>query len=197
MKLTSRQPKKSYFCAPCSEKMGVLDDFRIQFSGLKPGEHDFEFEADDRFFEALGHTPDFTGKVSIKLTLTKRSHMLELAFLHNGGLDSQCDRCSAAFVQPVSGEYMLYVKFAEGADGETMDDDMIVLPPLAHEVDVAQFVFENIALSLPLRKVPCEDLNLNGLCDKEVLRMLEGQNKGNETHPMWDALGKLKDRFND
>jgi uncharacterized metal-binding protein YceD (DUF177 family) len=177
--------------------MGVLDDFKIQFSGLKIGDHDFELEADDRFFEALGHAPDFTGSVKINLILTKRPHMLELAFTMNGGIDSQCDRCSAAFAQPIMGRHMLYVKFAEGVDGEAVDDDMIILSPEAHEVDVAQFVFENIALSLPLRKVPCEDLGMTGLCDQEVLQMLEVQNKANEANPMWDALGKMKDRFKD
>lgn len=177
--------------------MGVLDEFRIQFSGLKIGDHDFELDADDRFFEALGHAPDFTGTVKVSLTLTKRPHMLELAFILNGGLDSQCDRCSAAFIQPIKGRHMLYVKFADGADGEATDDDMIILPTEAHEVDVALFVFENIALSLPLRKVPCEDLGMTGLCDQEVLQMLEAQNKADEANPMWDALGKLKDRFKD
>lgn len=180
--------------------MNVLNEFKIQFSGLKLGEHEFDLVADNRFFEAIGNPSGHSGEVKISLTLLKQPHMLELMFDMNGWLNSECDRCSAPYKFPVSTTAKLYVKIGSltGDDGESeLDDNIVTLSQEAHEVDVAQYVFENIVLALPLRSVPCEDLGQTDLCDHDVLARLNQHAPTKAHNPMWDALNNLKDRLND
>jgi hypothetical protein len=54
-----------------------------------------------------------------------------------------------------------------------------------------------IALNLPFRKIPCEILNDDTVCDNEMLEKLaqlkiDEQPTSNETNPLWAELNKLK-----
>jgi hypothetical protein len=54
-----------------------------------------------------------------------------------------------------------------------------------------------IALNLPFRKIPCEILNDNTVCDQEMLSKLSElninkQSINEESNPLWEGLNKLK-----
>lgn len=179
--------------------MGKSSEFIVRFSGLGIGKHQFEFLAEDWFFEQLENSLIARGAVKVKMEMDKKSTHLGLFFTLEGSVGEVCDRCSVDYDQSVSGEFKMFVKFGDAY--EDVDDELIIIPRGDHELDVAQMVYEFIGLSIPLRKVPCEVLNDTSMCDKAVLDRIAGEamdtdEEDNSTSPFKDILGGLKDRMN-
>ncbi|MDZ7775419.1 MAG: hypothetical protein U5L09_07295 [Bacteroidales bacterium] len=56
--------------------MGNLKDFKIAFSGLKAGNHNFKLSAGDAFFEEFKALDIEKGEVNILLNMEKQERML-------------------------------------------------------------------------------------------------------------------------
>ncbi len=84
------------------------------------------------------------------------------------------------------------VKFGE-IDNQD-DDELLILPHGSHQIDVAQYIYEMIVLSVPQKKVhPGIE---NGTLKSEILEKLkdlEPQEKppSDDTDPRWDKLKDL------
>ena len=66
-----------------------------------------------------------------------------------------------------------------------------MIPREEHEVDIGQWVFEFILTGMPMKKVACEILNDESICDETVKKLTEGA-EPEKRNPMWDALKELK-----
>ncbi|MFM1876629.1 MAG: hypothetical protein RL266_2366, partial [Bacteroidota bacterium] len=87
-----------------------------------------------------------------------------------------------------------YVNFGE--DYDEPDENLIVLPREAYELDVSQLIYEFIGLNIPIRKVPCEESGDNSICDMETLKVLEDSESEQENeNPLWVELNKIKDQL--
>lgn len=176
--------------------MGKSSEFMIQFSGLKLGVHQFEFSVDNSFFEKLDYSPIKRGEVAVNLELEKKPALLTLNFKLDGWIGETCDRCAVDYHQKLNGEHQMFVKFGEEYDEP--DDNLIILPNEAYELDVTQLVYEFIGLNVPLRKVPCEEDGDTSICDQETLRALESSDSEEEKeNPLWAELNKIKDQLKD
>lgn len=176
--------------------MGKSNGFIIQFSGLKLGVHQFEFHVDDTFFEKLDYSPIKNGEVMVDLLLDKKPAMLTLNFRLSGWIGEVCDRCAVDYHQKLKGEFQMYVKFGEEYDEP--DDKLIILPHESFELDVTQLIYEFIGLSIPLKKVPCEEDDDTSICDQETLKALEKSDSEEEKeNPLWAELNKIKDQLKD
>lgn len=166
-----------------------LKQFVLQFSSLKLGIHEYEFEIVDLFFEQFNIEDVTGGDFHIDLSLEKRDNMMELNFKINGSLSTSCDRCLDPIRIPLEGERELLVKF--GDTTSTENDELLVLGYEAYQIDVAPYIYEFITLNFPLRKVHTENE-----CNQEVIDRLypdvEEQQEDNETSNMWDKLKELK-----
>lgn len=162
--------------------------FDIQFSGLKPGTHEYAFEIGKTFFDAFDYPEIQDADLQVKVLLDKRSTMLVLDYELSGWIDAECARCTERYKQAIGGNYQLLVKFGEEEFDNT--DDILVLPHGEHTVNVAKSMYEFILLSVPPRLVHPE-----GECDKEMIKKLESlKPKAEEMpeDPRWEALRKLK-----
>lgn len=140
-------------------------EFVIPFIGLKLGNHLFEFEVEDSFFEAFEYSIIHNGRVHIDLMLEKKETMMIGNFSCKGKVSTNCDRCNDPIEVPVEGSFQLVFKLGT----ETSDDEaLIVLPPEAYEMDVAPFIYELITVSLPA-KIVHED----GQCNEEMVETLK------------------------
>lgn len=169
---------------------GYLKQFVIQFSGLKLGQHEYEFELGDLFFERFKIEDVTNGKIHVDFSLLKRVNGLELEFEFSGTLNGACDRCLESLEFPVSGENSIQVKFGDKHDEE--NDELFVIAPEEYQIDIAPLLYEFISLQVPLRKVHEEDD-----CDPEVMARLnvsstEADDDTNDTPSVWDKLKKLK-----
>lgn len=175
--------------------MKVNKEFLIPFAGLKQGKHQFEFDIDKTFFDDFGFDEYNDVSIKVNLILEKQSTMLELAFKHKGTVNVPCDLSNEDFDLPVKGKLNLIVKFGEEFNND--NDEILVLPHGEHQVDVSQYIYEMIVLSVPSKRVhpgindgtvAADMINkLNELSPKEK----QVEEKKEDTDPRWDELKKL------
>jgi uncharacterized metal-binding protein YceD (DUF177 family) len=170
-----------------------LKEYKIQFSGLSDGIHQYSYDIKDSFFENFEHTIVSGGHLKVDLELDKRPTLLTLNFSFEGSLQTDCDRCAVTAPYPVEGEARLIIQLT---DGESDDDDLIYLPNDAFEYNIAQYLYETLALSLPLRVVHCEVSGDKSICDQKVIDYLDALSvpepeEEPESDPRWDALKGL------
>jgi uncharacterized protein len=173
--------------------MNYLDRFRINFGSLPIGEHEFEFEIDDKFFEQFENSPVQRGFFDVLVTVNKQEHILLFDFTIEGSIVTQCDRCGEDMDVETNGYNELTVKFGEEM-GE-VDADVIIISPKEHELNVAQFIYEYIALMMPLRRVHENDENGNSTCNPETINKLESlllhEEEAKPADPRWEILKKI------
>lgn len=178
-----------YFIEGMTKLEGYLKQFVIQFSGLKPGLHEYEFDIVDMFFERFNIEDVTGGNLHVNFLLSKRENMMDFTFKFDGKLHSSCDRCLESMDIPVQTEKELIVKFSDATDES--NDELVVLGFDAYQIDIAPYLYEFIALELPLRKVHDEND-----CNPEVIDRLHPENnesaEEDETPSVWDKLKKLK-----
>lgn len=171
--------------------MKPLAEFEIPFSGLKIGQHAYDFELFDAFFEAFGEAEFRNANVLLNVLLEKKETMLQLNVAFNGTVETDCDRCGHALEIPVNGTQNLVVKFGREAAEES--DEIWVIPDSDHSLNIAWFAYECVVLSLPTRRVHNE-----GDCDAEALERLEqfriDEPEEPQTDPRWAALEQLKNK---
>lgn len=172
-----------------------LKDFDISFIGLKQGNHEFEYELSDSFFEHFGFNEFCNAEINIQATLTKGSTMMELAVKGNGTVEVNCDLTNEPFKINLTPTLDLVIKFGEEYNDE--DDEILVLPHGEYQFNVAQYLYEMTVLSLPQKRIHpgVEDGSLESpLLDKlEDLKpkTVEEKEETNESDPRWDALKDL------
>jgi len=174
--------------------MNYLDRFRINFGSLPVGEYEFEFEVDDKFFEQFENSPVKRGFFDVLVTVDKKEQFLLLDFTMEGSIVTQCDRCGEDMDIETSSYNELTVKFGEETGEE--DADVIIISPKEHELNVAQFIYEYIALTMPLRHVHEDDENGNSTCNPETINKLESlllheEEAEKPTDPRWEILKKI------
>lgn len=173
--------------------MNSLDHFTIPVSGLRMGQHTFNFSVNADFFSHFEHSPLSKGDLTVKLDFDKRSDMWELHFFIQGHLVTQCDRCLEEFDLPVNVEELLLVKFAE----EEWEDDLVLCVPAGTpQLNVARFIYEFLNLAVPIVKTHSI---IGAACNPEMLKFFrteedleERNNNPAPQSPVWDALKGIK-----
>jgi uncharacterized protein len=174
--------------------VNYLKHFIIPFIGLKVGNHTFNFEIEDKFFEHFEYSEIKKGRLHVDCLLDKQVRMMVLYFDIAGTVRIPCDRCAEEFDQPIHGKQKLIVKF--GADHQEESEDILVITEKEHELDVSQFLYEYIHLMLPFKKVHGTDENGISLCNPEVTRYIIDKEEL-VIYPGWEVLQKLKDHPNE
>lgn len=164
-------------------------DTTIRFSGLKSGIYEYHFDLTDEFFEAWKNDEIEGAEVHIDARMERMEHMLMFKFTLSGKLTTYCDRCLGALVLPVEGEEHLCVRFS---DSEVVDDEeVVVLPETAFEIDIAQWLYEYVAVRIPLQHTHSE-----GDCDPDMVKRISSDEASAEntasSDPRWEALKTLK-----
>lgn len=177
--------------------MKALKQFSIPFTGLKLGKHAFDFEIDKSFFDAFEHSLVKDGTLKAEVELDKQETMLILAFHITGTIKLNCDKCLSDFDQPIELNERQIVKFAEEAEGEDEDLEIMILPRKETAIDVSELIYEFITVAVPFIN-KCEQAGKN--CDEQMLETLNKLAAGNNNEaqeeqssdPRWEALKKLK-----
>ena len=131
--------------------MQTQNDTVIQFSGLKPGVYAYSYTVDGSFFERFENEELRDGNVVFEVSMERGERMLLFNFAYHGTIRTTCDRCLGEMEVPVEGEQRLCVKFS---DTETSDDENVaILPESAFQIDLAQWMYEYVAIAMPIQKV--------------------------------------------
>jgi uncharacterized metal-binding protein YceD (DUF177 family) len=178
--------------------MDKLRNYDVSFSGLKNGKHQFKFEIDQSFFQLFDTEQEFTNpRITVDALLEKHTTFLEFEIKINGTVELVCDITNAEFDYPIENEIKVLVKFGEEYDDS--DENVITIPNTDHAFNVAQLIYENVMLSIPMKKVSPnvsdEDLRiLDQFSPKDIEEVEEEEEEEHESDPRWEALKKLKDK---
>lgn len=140
--------------------MGKFDKYKIDLKGMQADSESFEFLLDNIFFANIDGPEVQKGKVNVKLTVKRTARAFELSFQTEGMVWVSCDRCLDDMEQPVSSTDKIMVKF--GRDyGE--EGDVIVVPEEDGDINVAWYMYEFVALAVPMKHV-----HAPGKCNKAM-----------------------------
>jgi len=179
--------------------MKVTNEFLIPFVGLKLGKHQFEYQINKEFFEDYDYDEFEACDIKVNIVLEKKSTMLELHFKHKGTIHVPCDLTSEMFDFPIKGKIKVIVQFGEDFNDD--NEELLILPFGEHQVDVKQYIYEMIALSIPLKKIhpgikdgtlkseALDKLNELKVNSKELKKTDSKEEE--TTDPRWDQLKKL------
>ncbi|MGH2665453.1 YceD family protein [Flavobacterium sp.] len=174
--------------------MKVTNEFLIPFIGLKLGKHQFEFQINKAFFDHFEYDEFESADIKVNIVLEKKSTMLELKFKHKGTIHVPCDLTNEDFDLPVKGKLDLIVRFGDVYNDD--NEELLILPLAEHQIDVSQYIYEMIVLSIPLKKI--HPGIKDGTLQTDALSRLNEINvkepievKEENTDPRWDELKKL------
>lgn len=171
-------------------KLNYLKQFNIPFKGLALGEHVYEWELSEPFFEAYSESDILDGKLNVRLNLEKQYRMLVLHFGINGSVVVACDRCLDDLDMAVQVDEPYFIKF--GQERKEESEEVLVIPESEYQINIADLLHDFIVLSLPMKRVHGEDANGISLCDKKTIQRLESLKHENKMDPRWEALKNIK-----
>ena len=173
--------------------------YAVRISGVGEGVHHFSFELDDLFFASFDNPDLRNGSVRAAVELEKKAGFMALHFRFTGEVSLACDRCLDLFRETIAHEETVFVKLGD-TPGE-LEDNVIMIRPEDHEIEVGQIMYEYIVLSLPVQRVHPVDEHGRSGCDPEMLRRLKSltikeSNPERLTDPRWDALKGIIEKNN-
>ncbi len=169
--------------------MNRLKEYHIQFVGLELGNHIFEFEVNDSFFEHFEYSLIKQGKLHVTVDLEKMERMMVFTIDFSGDAVVPCDRCTHDVSLHVSDTQRLIVKL--GSEYIEESDDVVIIPETDYKFDLSTYIYEFIHLSLPARLLHTDDEDGNSTCDPEMLQLLEKLTPTGSVDPRWEALKNL------
>lgn len=187
-----------YLCTLLKDDvMKELKLFTIQYVGLKEGEHNFEYQIDKSFFDYF-EFDDFNDVViDVRLTFIKKATFMRLHFKVDGKVNVNCDLTNEPYDEPIQGEFELVVNFGQEYNDE--NEEILVLPYGEYELNVAQYIYELVILSVPNKRI--HPGVKDGTLKSDILHKLEELSLGSkkeqedtdklQTDPRWDSLRKL------
>lgn len=191
--------------------MSKFEQYNIPLSELKNENQVFNFNLDDEYFKKINSPEVQRGNVKVKVTVSKKSSIFELAFNLDGTVIIPCDRCLDDMNQSILYKEKIEVKFGSSFSEE---GDIVIVPESDGSINVAWFMYEFIVLNIPLKHVhpagECnktmvnklkrhtsksknendeeenlEDLNLDDINDEAI--------EETSTDPRWDGLQNIFD----
>ena len=142
--------------------MEVNKQYTIAYKGLKNSTYDFDFEVDDALFAAYESKEIFGGNCQVKVEMLKNERQLDFDFEIFGEVTCECDRCLDYCQIPIDYQGHLIVRLSE-EEGE-YDGEVMWLNPAETEIDLTQYIYESIVLSLPYQRVHPE-----GECNPDMM----------------------------
>ena len=174
----------------------------------------YDYRLDNTFFSDIDAPEIQKGKLDVSLDVRKKNGIYLLGFHTQGVVIVPCDRCLDDMEIPVETDDKLKVKLGSSYSDE---DDMVVIPEEDGEINISWFVYEFVALSLPMKHV-----HAPGKCNKGMMSALNkhlsvdatgedgfggeeeaelGTDEGagsadGYTDPRWDGLKKILNNNN-
>ena len=176
-------------------EMKIENEFLIPFIGLKLGKHQFDFHINTKFFERFDYHEYENSDIKVGVVLDKKSTHMELSFSHKGTVTVPCDLTTEVFDLPIKSKMKLIVKFGEEFNND--NEEILIIPHGEYQIDVAQYIYEMIVLSVPTKRVhpgvkdgSLQTEALDKLKNLQV-KAIKEENKENDIDPRWDKLKQL------
>ena len=194
--------------------MAKFSQFKIDLNNFPNSIVTFSYELDQRFFDGIDQEEVRKGNIKAELNAKKTIDAFEFNFHLTGTIQIPCDRCLDEMNQEIDTTNRLVVKLGEEYSEES--DEIVTIPADDGYINIAWYLYEFIALGIPLKHV-----HEPGKCNKGMTskyRKHQAVDTSNEdedddaidedlndnedidvsddlsqdTDPRWDALKQLK-----
>lgn len=125
--------------------------YDIDIFKLAEGQHPFEMKVNDDLFTLYDNGLIEKGLGTAYITLHKSANMITLDVMVKAAIELICDRSLEAFAHPIELNERLLVKYGE--EEAELDDDLLVITQSTQKINLAQFIYEIISISLPMKRV--------------------------------------------
>jgi uncharacterized metal-binding protein YceD (DUF177 family) len=179
--------------------MSSKREYEIAFVGLKQGEHELNYVLEDKFFIEKGAEDIQNMHANVKLTLDKNKSFMLLKFTTGGNAQVNCDRCGNELQVNLWDEFNMVVKLVDNPEEMNMqeeDADIFYIARSESHLEVSDWLYEFVLLSIPVQNVCANDENGKSLCNEEVLEKLNEMKIKAEAvkeNSIWKGLEKFKD----
>jgi uncharacterized protein len=163
--------------------------FQVNIPSLKIGQHQFQYEITNAFFDQFEESLVDKGKGMCTLNLKLTETMMVLDFDLDLEVELICDRSLDTFHYSIVKKEELIVKFGE--QDEELSEDLVVIADNTQLLDVAPYINEYIGLLIPMKKL---HPRYNGQDTPPLVYQTEvdEEESREEIDPRWEALKKLK-----
>ncbi|MEL6533928.1 MAG: DUF177 domain-containing protein [Bacteroidota bacterium] len=172
--------------------MKGIKEYSIDIFGLKLGEHLFDYTIGDSFFQNFELSPVTKGQLETHLKLHKSERMITLIVSIQGEVELICDRSNDPFSHPLQLEEEVIFKF--GDEDKELGDDVFQIHWDTQQLNVAQNLYEFVALAIPMKKLHPRFLE-DETFEDEIIFTAEPEEDTSEegsVDPRWEALKQLK-----
>ena len=190
-----------------------MDTYKIDLLSSGLGGKSFEYDIDDDFFASIDGLIQ-RGKIHTTVACLSAGSIYKFQIHSVGTVIVPCDRCLSDLELRIETTDVLNVKLGnEYAD----DGDCVVVPEAEGYLDLAQFIYEFIALSMPLacchEPGKCDDAMMHELSLHQFTRSEEeggertdsangdaqdvsmGEDSDEPVDSRWAALKQLKNKL--
>lgn len=180
--------------------MGKLDKFKVDLRGMKTATATYSMDVDNEYFAHIEGPEVQKGKAEVTTTVTANHGKFDIRFDIRGEVIVTCDRCLDEMEQPIQTTGSISVKLGEtfGEEGDT-----IVVPEKDGYINVAWYIYEFVALAIPMKHVHAPgkcNRDMSTRLDKIIVQegedgelLLPSDDEEPTTDPRWDALKEIMD----
>ncbi len=146
--------------------MGKLDAYKLPLKSLPEGTHQYEYQLDTNWFTLIDGPEVQKGNVNAQALVKNTGYVYEIHLKVEGTVQVPCDRCLDDMPIEIAQESRLFVKF--GSEYREESEEVIIIPEADGELNIAWFLYEMIALAIPMKHV-----HLPGQCNKTMVKKLQ------------------------
>jgi uncharacterized metal-binding protein YceD (DUF177 family) len=146
--------------------LGKFDLYKIDLKGMRTDVEEYEYLLDNQYFVNIGGEEIQKGKVKAQIKVVKQAGVFTLSFNFGGMVIIPCDRCLDDMEYPIETTARLIVKF--GKDYSEESDEIVVIPEAEGVLNVAWFLYEFVALTIPIKHI-----HALGKCNKQMTSKLK------------------------
>lgn len=166
-----------------------MESYRINILGLSLAVHQFQYEIGSEFLSKYDNGLVSDGKFTVDVTLDKRETFLETEFKLVGSVKLVCDRSLDEFDYPINITRKIIFKY--GDQEMEVSEDVMVIPHGTESLEVGKYIYEFIALAIPMKKLHPRYQNESEEDQLIYTSDSTEEKKEDEIDPRWEMLKKL------
>lgn len=163
-----------------------FSSYNISLKNFSPEVHSYSFTLDRKFFEAIDGEEVRKGTLQVELKVKKVATTYEFDFDIHGMVQIPCDRCLDEMDQKIDTHNRLIVKM--GKEYAEESDEIVIIPEEEGEINIAWFLYEFIALNIPIKHV-----HEPGKCNRNMTKKLRGHTVVTEEEGGGEVAGEPLD----
>lgn len=156
------------------------------------------------FFCNFENSEILAGNLKVEIEAQRMTNALKLEVCISGTVEVECDRCLDNCPLEIDFEGATDIRVGE-SQGEA-DGDIIWISATESEIDLKEYLYESVVLSLPYQRVHGEDEDGNSLCNKDMLARFNivssdefdaivSKTADKQQDPQWSKLNELKEKL--